>query len=187
MNRNFQNTGIALVITALLFSCGNKKETPESIAARWCELNAKASKAPNGPEKEKAVSERTEFEKSMETKYKNDTATMQAIFRAVEACEAASEGRNEKLSAGTGTPDAESLLPLANADAVSAAEAYCSLVDQSILATQNGGAGLNKIVSAKVIFEKNMDESYRNNPERRDSIFKLIEPCMAREVKLRSK
>lgn len=187
MSRNFQNTGIALVITALSFSCGNKTEIPESIAAKWCELNMKTYKATDGPEKEKALSARSEFEKSMEAKYKSDTAMMQAIFRAVEACETASEGKTEKLSAGTGTPDAESLLPMANADAASAAEAYCSLVDQSILASQNGDAGLNKIVSAKVIFEKNMDESYRNNPGRKDSIFKLIEPCVAREVKFRSK
>lgn len=177
---------MALVISAMLFSCGDKKETPESIAASWCELNGRVSKAADSPEKEKALNARKEFEQSMEAKYKEDTAMMRAIFRAVEACEAASEGKTGKLSAGTDVPDMESLLPLAGADAASTAKAYCSLVDQSILAARNNDAALNKIVSAKVIFERNMNESYQNDPERRDSIFKLIEPCVAKEVKLRS-
>jgi len=187
MSRNFQKTGLVLILTALLFSCGDKKETPGSIAARWCELNAQVTKAAEGAEKTKALTARKEFETSMETKYKEDTAMMQAIFQAVEACEAASEGRNDKAAADAGITDVASLLPLAGADAVAAANAYCSLIDQSIRAAQTNDAGLNQIVSAKVIFEKNMNESYQNNPERRDSIFKLIEPCVAREVQLRSK
>jgi hypothetical protein len=76
---------------------------------------------------------------------------------------------------------------MAYADATSAAKAFCSLVDQSIQAAQNNDAGLSRIVSAKVIFEKNMNESFQNNSERRDSIFKLIEPCIAKEMQLRSK
>ena len=123
----------------------------------------------------------------METKYSKDTAMMEAIFRAVEACESASEGKTETRSSDTDTQDAEALLPMAYADAASVAKAFCSLVDQSVQAAQNGDASLQKIVSAKVIFEKNMSQSFENNAERRDSIFKLIEPCVAKEMQLRSK
>jgi len=186
MNRKIKHTGIVLLITALLFSCSDKKETPETIAARWCELNGKVSKAAGDAEKAKARAARAEFEKSMEEKYKKDTAMMEAIFRAVEACEAASEGKADKTSVSA-DPDAESLLPMAYADATSAAKAFCSLVGQSIQAAQNNDAGLSRIVSTKVIFEKNMNESFQNNSERRDSIFKLIEPCIAKEMQLRSK
>ncbi|MFT3677588.1 MAG: hypothetical protein QM781_16985 [Chitinophagaceae bacterium] len=187
MKKRFQHAGIVLIVTVLLFSCSDKKETADSIAAKWCELNGQVTKATGEAEKGKAMTARTEFEKSMEEKYKKDTAMMEAIFRAVEACEAASEGKTDKASAGTADSDVESLLPMAYADATSAAKAFCSLVDQSIAAVQHNDAGLNKIVSAKVIFEKNMNESFQNNSERRDSIFKLIEPCVAKEVQLRAK
>lgn len=174
-------------MTVLLFSCSDKKETPESIAAKWCELNGQVFKATGEAEKAKALSARKEFETSMETKYKKDTVMMEAIFRAVEACERASEGKTNTASAGTNAADAESLLPMAYADAATVARAFCSLVDQSVQAAQSGDASLTKIVSAKVIFEKNMSESFENNAERRDSIFKLIEPCVAKEMQLRSK
>lgn len=189
MSRKFQQAGIVLIITALLFSCSDKKETPESIAAKWCELNGQVSKATGEAEKTKAVSARKEFEKSMESKYEKDTAMMQAIFRAAEACEAASEGRNNQTAASPvdSDPDLASILPMAYANAASVAKAFCTLVDQSVQAAQNNDAGLNKIVSVKVIFEKNMTESFQNDPERRDSIFKLIEPCVAKEMRLRSK
>lgn len=187
MNRKFKHAGIVLTIATVLFACSAKKETAESIATKWCELNGQVSKATGDAEKAKALTTRTEFEKSMEEKYRKDTAMMEAIFRAVEACEAASEGKTDKVSSSTVDSDVESLLPMAYADAASAAKAFCSLVDQSIQAAQNSDAGLNKIVSAKVIFEKNMNESFQNNSERRDSIFKLIEPCVAKEVQLRSK
>ena len=83
--------------------------------------------------------------------------------------------------------DAEALLPLAYSNAEAAAKAYCDLVDQSISAAKNGNdAEVEKIVSVKVIFEKNMDDSYKDNAERRDSIFKLVEPCMMKEVQFRA-
>ncbi|MBL7758527.1 MAG: hypothetical protein JNL59_14065 [Chitinophagaceae bacterium] len=187
MNKKNHCTGVVLAITVMLFSCSDKKETPESIAAKWCELNAQVTKATADTEKTKAISARKEFETSMETKYRKDTAMMEAIFRAVEACEGTSERKTEPPSSDTNTPDAEALLPMAYADAASVAKAFCSLVDQSVQAAQNGDASLHKIVSAKVIFEKNMSQSFENNAERRDSIFKLIEPCVAKEMQLRSK
>lgn len=187
MSKKNHRAGIVLAITVLLFSCSDKKETPESIAAKWCELNTQVTKAAGEAEKAKAKSARKEFETSMETKYSKDTAMMEAIFRAVEACESASEGKTEPRSSDMDTQDAESLLPMAYADAASVAKAFCSLVDQSVQAAQKGDASLHKIVSAKVIFEKNMSQSFENNAERRDSILKLIEPCVAKEMQLRSK
>ncbi len=187
MSKNFQKSVLTLILTVLLFSCGDKKETPASIAAKWCELNAQVTKAAEEVEKTKALTVRKEFESRMETKYKEDTAMMQAIFQAVETCETTSEGKADKSSASTVDSDIESLLPMAYADAASVAKAFCSFVDQSIQAAQNNDVVLNKIVSAKVIFENNMNESYQNNPERRDSVFKLIEPCVAKEVQFRSR
>jgi hypothetical protein len=68
-------------------------ETPESIAAKWCELNGKAYMAATPEDKEAAKSERTAYEKLIESKYMVDTLMMEKIEAAVEACEDASEGR----------------------------------------------------------------------------------------------
>lgn len=179
---------LVLIIVVPYTSCGNKKETPESVAATWCELNSKFTKATDDAGREKALSARKKFEKDMEAKYQNDSMMMMEIYKRVEACEGASEGRNDNAAlAGTGGADTESLLPQAYADAVTAANAYCILIDKSIdAAKNNNNTELNKIVAAKVIFEKNMEESFKDNAERRDSVFGLIEPCVAKEVKFRS-
>ena len=68
-------------------------ETPESIAAKWCELNGKAYNAVTPEDKEAAKSERTAYEKQIESKYMVDTLMMEKIEAAVEACESSSEGR----------------------------------------------------------------------------------------------
>ncbi|MGN6292535.1 MAG: hypothetical protein ACTHMV_07295 [Chitinophagaceae bacterium] len=186
MNKYCQYITLLAVAVIILMGCGAKKETAETIAAKWCSLNADVTKAAEGEAQQKARQARSDFENAMETKYKEDTAMMRAIFKAVEACEGASEGRNDKVVAATATTDLDAVLPLAYANAKDAADAYCSLIDQSISAAQSSNdTELKKIVSAKMIFEKNMDESYKDNPERRDSIFRLIQPCMAREVKFR--
>lgn len=187
MNKYFQCTTMLIALAAVLFSCSNKKETPESIAAQWCELNSKVFKS-EGEEKAKAQEARTAFEKNMEAKYNADTAMMKAIFKAVEACENASEGRaSNSTPEANADPGPEAMLPLAYAPATATADAYCSLIDKSIESTKNSSdAELKKAVAAKLIFEKNMEESYKDDPERRDSIFKLIEPCVAKEMKFRS-
>ncbi|MCF3110830.1 hypothetical protein LL912_18745 [Niabella sp. CC-SYL272] len=186
MRNNYQSL-TTLLIAVLLIACSNKRETPESIAAEWCALNSKVSGA-TGTEKEKALEARKNFEKMMEAKYQKDTAVMQAIFKAVKACEAASEGKNAHVTAVAPDPGAESLLPAAYSDATAAADAYCSLIDQSIAAAKNSSdAELNNIVAAKILFEKNMEESYKDNADRRDSIFERIKPCMEKEVAFRSR
>lgn len=184
MNKYCQYILLSAVVVIILIGCRDKKETVESIAAKWCALNADVTKAAEGEPQQKARQARSDFEKAMETKYKQDTAMMHAIFKAIGACEGASEGRSDK--AVTSATNLEAMLPLAYGNAKDAAEAYCSLVDQSISAAQKGNdAELKKIMSAKMIFEKNMDESFKENTERRDSIFTLIKPCMDKEIKSR--
>lgn len=178
---------LVLIIVVPYTSCGSKNETPESVAAAWCDLNSKYTKATDDAGREKAMAERKKFEKDMEAKYQNDTLMMMEIYKMVEACEGASEGRNDKAAPAGTNADTESLLPVAYQDAVAAADAYCTLIEKSINAAKdNNNTELNKIVAAKFIFEKNMEESYKDNVERRDSIFGLIEPCVAKEVKFRS-
>jgi hypothetical protein len=77
----------------VLLSCGSKKETAASIAQKWCDLNAKAYKAAEGPAKEAAEAARTTFEDEMKAKYKDNEAFMKEVGKEVEKCEDASEGR----------------------------------------------------------------------------------------------
>lgn len=85
-------------VTALLFclamiSCGGKKESAASVAQKWCDLNAKAYKAADGPEKEAAEAAREKFEQEMEAKYKDNKEFMAEVEKEAEKCEDASEGR----------------------------------------------------------------------------------------------
>jgi hypothetical protein len=70
---------LPVIILCLLFvSCSGSKDTPSSIAKKWCELNGKAHKAAEGPEKEAAISLK-QFENEMEAKYKDDVAFMKQV------------------------------------------------------------------------------------------------------------
>lgn len=84
---------ILLAALVLVFSsaCSEKKASAASIAQDWCDLNAKAHKAAEGPEKESAVAARKKFEDDMTAKY--DKAFMDEVGKEVEKCEDASEGR----------------------------------------------------------------------------------------------
>ena len=85
---------VLLSFCLFLFSCSSKKETPASIAKKWCDLNAKVHQAPDGgPEYGRAKAARESFEKQMETKYGSDEAYMKKIEDEVEKCEDASEGK----------------------------------------------------------------------------------------------
>lgn len=83
------------VIAACIFftACGGGKDTPSSIAQKWCDLNSKVYKAENDAVKDAAKIVRDKFEKDMEEKYKDDKAFMEEIGKEVEKCEDASEGR----------------------------------------------------------------------------------------------
>ncbi len=81
-------TGCAL----LMASCGGKT-TAASIAQKWCDLNGKAYRAAEGPEKEAAEKALHAYENEVEGKYEKDEAFMKEIEREVEKCEDVSEGR----------------------------------------------------------------------------------------------
>lgn len=92
MKNKFFNI-ISFLIIGFLVSCSSKKETPVSVAQKWCELNAKAYKADESA-KETAEMARDKFEKEIETKYNNDKAFMDELEKEIEKCENASEGRD---------------------------------------------------------------------------------------------
>jgi len=74
-------------------SCGGGKESAASIASKWCDLNGKAHKAAEGPDKVAAEAAVDKYENEMEAKYKGDDAFMKEVEKEVNKCEAASEGR----------------------------------------------------------------------------------------------
>jgi len=92
MKKKF-SIGVVILLCIAVLSCGSKKETAASVAQKWCELNAKAYKAADGPAKEAAEMARKKFENEMEAKYKGDEAFKKELEKEVEKCEAASEGR----------------------------------------------------------------------------------------------
>ncbi len=92
MKKNLWGAAL-LTCCIILFSCGSKKETAASIAQKWCDLNAKAYKAAEGPAKEAAEAARTTFEDEMKVKYKDNDAFMKEVGKEVEKCEDASEGK----------------------------------------------------------------------------------------------
>jgi hypothetical protein len=86
-------TGLtALIFTFFLISCGGK-DTPKSVAEKWCKLNGKVAKAGTDEEKRKAKDKREEFEREMDKKYAADSAFLRQVGEEVEKCEDASEGK----------------------------------------------------------------------------------------------
>ena len=62
-------TPALFMLTISLISCSGKKETPASIAQKWCDLNGKAHKA-EGAAKEAAEKALDDYEKKIESKQK---------------------------------------------------------------------------------------------------------------------
>jgi hypothetical protein len=91
-----KRTVFSLVIALSVFfvACnGGGKETAESIAKKWCDLNSKVAKASTPEAKEAAEQKRKEYENTIEAKYTTDTAMRDQVMKEVEKCEDASEGR----------------------------------------------------------------------------------------------
>lgn len=85
---------ISVIFLSLSFAaCGGGKESASSVAKNWCDLNGKAYKAADGPEKDAAKAALDKFENEMEAMYKDDGAFMKEVEKEVEKCEDASEGR----------------------------------------------------------------------------------------------
>lgn len=81
------------VFVLAIISCNGGKETPESIAKKWCELNGKVHNAADVAAKDVAKEARRKYEKEIEEKYKDNKDFMDKVEKASEACEAESEGR----------------------------------------------------------------------------------------------
>ena len=83
-----------LSVVILLAACkGKDKESAQSIAQKWCDLNGKYSRAAEGPEKDAAKAARKKYEDDMDAKYEKDKTFHDEIMKEVEKCEAASEGK----------------------------------------------------------------------------------------------
>ncbi|MBO9591468.1 MAG: hypothetical protein J7599_01080 [Niabella sp.] len=185
-----KHNSLVLTMAAALFvltvSCGNHSNDAQAVISKYCDLNTKEQEAPTGAAKQAAAAEKKAYEKEVDDRYFKDNKTYQLILEGMKKCDAAQAVA--PVGSGEATDALLAMIPLATSDAVAAANAYCALVDQSITAAQNGAeAELKKIVAAKTIYEKNMDESFKDNTERRDSIFSLVKPCMEKEVAFRSR
>lgn len=177
-----------LAAAAVMFtvSCSNNTPDAQAVIDKYCELNTKAHNAPAGAEKEAATAAKKAYEKEVDDKYFKDNKTYQLILDGMKKCDAAFSNSPAPANATAGESDLLAMLPMAYSDAATVANAYCSLTDKSIDAAKSGDdAKLKEVVAAKTMFEHNMEESYRNNTERRDSIFGLIKPCMEKEVQFR--
>lgn len=84
----------AFIISASYFftSCSGK-ETAQSVAEKWCKLNAKFYQAADEETREAARKAREAYEETIENKYKGNDAFMEEVKTEVEKCEEASEGR----------------------------------------------------------------------------------------------
>ena len=79
----------AITIFCLAFTaCNNNKESVESIAKKWCDLNAKVRNAESGSEeKEKAKEAREKYENEIEAKYKSDKEFYDKISEETKKCD----------------------------------------------------------------------------------------------------
>lgn len=178
---------IAIVTYSLMLfsSCNNSGKDAQAVIDKYCELNTKAHNAAEGTAKDAALAEKKAYEKEVDDKFFNDSKTYQIIMEGMKKCDEMYSEDKKDVNSSANNSDTE--LPSAYGDAVSVANNYCALVDKEIAAAKSGNeAELKKIVAVKVIFENNMNESFKDNPERRDTIFKLIEPCMKKEVRMRN-
>ena len=92
MKKNWEKT-LVIIFCVCLFACKAGKETPASVAEKWCTLNGKVYKSAYGKEKDAARTLLHQFEMEMEARYKEDSVFMNEIEKEVEKCEGVSEGR----------------------------------------------------------------------------------------------
>lgn len=172
-------------LLTLFTSCNNKTKEAQLAIEKYCTLNAKVHNAAAGTEQEAATAEKKAFEKEVDDKYFKDYKTYQFILEGMKKCDETFAGNMQTSSSSES--NAGTSLPSAYGNAATVAKNYCDLVDMSISLSKTGtDAELRTIIATKLIFEKNMDESYKNNQQRRDSIFVLIKPCMQKEISFKA-
>lgn len=176
---------MSAILAVLLSSCGGRTDDPQAIIDKYCALSSKVYNAPAGAAKEAAAAEKRAYEKQVDEKYSKDTKTYQRILEGMKKCDEM-QASTPVLDSSIDEEDLLAMLPLAGGDAATVAKAYCNLAEKSMAVAKNGtDADLKKVMAAKMMFEHNMEESYKNNEARRDSIFKLIMPCIEKEAAFR--
>jgi hypothetical protein len=134
--RKYVNHAMALLIMVglLLVSCG-KKETPESIAAQWCELNLKEYTATTDQEKESALAAKQAFEKEVDDKYFTETEFYTSILNQMKDCEAEIQNNEESISLSENIdaetadkPDSAKYYDQFNMKAASELNEYCPIM-----------------------------------------------------------
>lgn len=75
---------MALVMAVALTGCGG--DSPEAVSKKWCGMTAEIDKA-EGDARDKLVTERKEFEESVEAKHKDDEAFMDKVKELTRECD----------------------------------------------------------------------------------------------------
>ena len=78
---------LILPFAILLASCTAKQETADQVATRWCDLHKAVMNAKDEKEKQKAESDKNEYEREVESKYKDNEKVLQEVDEKTEACE----------------------------------------------------------------------------------------------------
>lgn len=176
-------TSVSVFAIMILASCANSAVNVQDVIDKYCLLNKKEHNAASAIERKTAAAQKQAYEKEVDAKYFGDNKTYQIILDGMKKCDEVFVGNRPPQSSYINNTDID--VASAYGDAVSVANHYCELTNQAIVASKNNNdADLKKTVATKVMFEHNMENSYKNNAARRDSILKLIKPCMAKEVQL---
>lgn len=182
MKKHFQNSG-AVVLLILLASCSNSSNDVQKVIDKYCDLNSIEHNASSDADRAAAAAEKKAFEKEVDDKYFKDYKAYMQMLDGMKKC-------NEmfpETQSQSSEDNSDAVPTSANGSVFSVANYYCSLLDKTIEAAQNGSdSELKEAMATRVIFENNMEESFKDNPQRRDSVFALIKPCMQREIEFKA-
>ncbi|MGB6093972.1 MAG: hypothetical protein WBF83_09450 [Moheibacter sp.] len=183
MQKHFRNSGTIVLLT-LLASCSKSSNDVQKVIDKYCDLNSIEHNASSDADRAAAEAEKKAFEKEVDDKYFKDYKAYSQMLEGMKKCNEMFP-ETQSLSSGNNT-NAE--LTSVSDDVISVANHYCALIDKTIDLAQNGSdSELKEAMAARVMFEHNMEESFKDNPQRRDSIFELIKPCMQREIEFKAK
>ena len=79
---------VSILLCMLIIACKSKKETPQTVAKKWCELYTKMVSAPDGgPEYGKAKEAFGKYENTIAEKYLKDAAFWNEIQKEIQTCD----------------------------------------------------------------------------------------------------